>query len=269
MNILILLTLLTSFCYAQVPQEKTKSFVYEFVSADGKGKSLGTGFAIGDSILGYRAMITCNHVIQDTNGNYLDSIFIRKNRFLSSGQIISDTTKFVLRLIINNREYFFKHRNVNIDLAVIPIMRKNTTLPLNEDLMCYSTQDIINKDEFDSWKINEGTNVELVGFSLSSLFPRDSVHYHFSRFGKIGLFTTNNFTLKIENKLKTANYILLDMVIRPGDSGSPILTIIRGKKRIIGFALAYSRDLEYGVGYPIYYLNYLVEIMEQIVSGDN
>ena len=235
--------------------EPVKRCIYEITSP---GAGQGTGFTVMDSTLGF-VLVTCKHVVQDKNKDYVDSIFLRRNKLLPTGQAISDTSQFVVRLKVDGRLWLTEHRNPAVDLIMIPIGIANTTMSSGESPYGFHSRAVLSKDELEEKGITEGIDVELIGFSLS--LPDNEPHYHFSRFGKIGLYTTEEFTLLINKKPRTANYILLDMSTRPGDSGSPIVAHISGRPYLIGFLSATSTAKEYGVAYPVYYLYDLMERM--------
>jgi len=252
----------TSFSFSSTIDESTKRSIYEIISPD-LGTS-GTGFVISDSLLG-KFLVTCKHVVQDASGNYVDSILVRRNKLLPTGQAVSDTSRFVLRLKVDGRKYFAEHPNPGVDLIIIPFLADfNTTISPNEPLYGQYSYVVLTKDIMHSLGIDEGTDVEVIGFSLS--LPDGNIHYHFSRFGKVGLYATNEFTLIIEGRPRTANYVLLDMTVRPGNSGSPIFGHINNNTYLIGFLSAYSSVMEYGIGYPVYYLYDLMTILKNEIN---
>jgi len=259
LRFLFLFLIITSTSLSSTVDESMKRFICEITSP---GVGRGTGFVISDSLLGF-VLVTAKHVVQDTTGKYVDSILVRRNKLLSTGEVISDTNQFVLRLKVNGSMYFVEHPNPNVDLIMIPFLPLNTTLSPVEYLYGLPSRNVLKKDRIDELGINEGTDVELIGFSLSSslFLSKNSIHYHFSRFGKVGLYTTNEFTLVRDGKRITANFILLDMTTRPGDSGSPIFANIGKNTYLIAFLSAGSDVMEYGVGYPVYYLYDLMKIV--------
>lgn len=259
--VLVLTSLLiTSTSVAGNIDESTKRAIYEIMSP---GVGQGTGFAVSDSVLGY-VLVTCRHVVQDKNGNYVDSVLVRRNKCLSPGEVISDTSQFILHLKVDGHIHLAEHPDPNVDLIMIPIRTYNTTLAPNESISGLISQSVLSEDEIKSLRISEGTDVELIGFSLP--LPKEGAHYHFSRFGKVGLYPSNGFTLIIDNRRKTANYILVDMTTRPGDSGSPIIVHNGDKSYLIGFLCAGSDVMEFGVVYPIYYLHDLMKVVRDKFS---
>jgi len=262
LKFLLLLFIITSTSFPKTINESTKSFIYEIVSPNLGG---GTGFAVTDSLLG-PFLITCKHVVQDSIGNYIDSVFVRRNKMLPTGQIVSDTSAFILRLKVKGHSLFVEHPNPDVDLIMIPLSSLNTTISSNESLPRLYSRFVLSKDQIAELGLDEGTTIELIGFALSPALSPNTTHYHFSRFGKIGLYTTNEFTLLINKKFKTANYILLDMIIRPGDSGSPIFAHIDSNVYLIGFVAGYSPKREYGIAYPVYYLHDLMKAVRDTLS---
>lgn len=264
--LVLLLTILTitSTSLATTIDESMKRCIYEIISPRPCVTVTGTGFTISDSQLGF-VLVTCKHVVQDDKGEYVDSIFLRRNKMLVTEQAISDTSRFVLRLKVNGRPFVAEHPNHSVDLVMIPLLSFNTTLSPGESPYGLRSRVVLSKEQWQQKGFNEGTEVEIIGFPL--LLPQNCVHYHFSRYGKIGLYTTDQFTLIIDNKPKTANYILLDMVVRPGLSGSPVFAhIAPDTTYLIGFLSAHSQEGEYAIGYPVYYLYDLMEIVKKQIQ---
>lgn len=243
-RVLIIFCLFETVCFCQGLQEELKGFIYEInIPTIAKGNipkiRTGTCFVINDSICGFM-LATCRHVLQDDSGFYYDKIMVRQNNLLRQGDIISDTSKFQVLLKKDEHNYYIEDDDSSIDLVIVLLKNENVTAPHNNTLAGIKSKKIIDKVQFDILNLSEGVNVELIGFSLSSSLYNDKPHYHFSRFGQIGLLTGNKFTLKIDHKLKTAEFILLDMIVRPGDSGSPIISTINGSKIITRY---YSRHV--------------------------
>lgn len=224
---------------------------------------------ISDSLLG-ELLVTNKHVVQDTFGQYVDSIFVRYNKMLANEQVVSDTNEFVLYLKKNGNAYFVEHPNKNVDLVMIPCLSFNTNKRSGGVVAGLFSNRILSKERLTKLGIDEGTEIEIIGFSLSSslLSFRKVIHYHFHRYGKVGLFTTEKFTLLIDGALKTADFILLDMTIRPGDSGSPIFAHIEDKTYLVGFISAVSTHQEFGIGYPVYYLYDLIAEMKDLLRNE-
>ena len=55
--------------------------------------------------------------------------------------------------------------------------------------------------------------------------------------------------------------MLVDLNARPGDSGSPIFAQIGGTTYLVGIVTAMSQSLDYAIGYPVYYLEDLLQIL--------
>lgn len=264
--IFLILCLFANNGLSQDFKEEDKRCIYEIETPAGK---LGTCFAITEKSLGKfgNFIVTCRHVIKDSNGNYVDSIYLRKNKLLSSGQVVSNTSKFVIKLKMREVPLYIEHKNPDIDLIMILLLPGiNISINPNEYYFRFNSSYLLSKDEIGSMNINEGIDVEIIGFSLSKSLLYNGNHYHYSRFGKIGLYTTDIFTLKIDNILRTANFILLDMPIRGGDSGSPIIAHINGKLHLLGFVSGYSPLIEYGIGFPSYYILDLLENMRLVLD---
>jgi hypothetical protein len=265
-SLFCLLWLLAATGQAQyISHEEDKLAIFEIVQPDDR---VGAGFAVKDDILG-QVLITCKHLIQDSCGNYYDKIFVRRNKLLKTKQAVSDTSGFYLFLkSVNNnngeeKHFFYPHPDPNIDLVIIPFYYLGQSLNRYKPIFHFEEEMIKSLEELDSLGINGGLDVEAVGFSLTSALFSDKIHYHISRFGKIALYTTDVFPLMIDSVLKTANYMLLDISIRPGDSGSPILAYIGNKRHIIGMVIGLSPDSEYGIGYPSHYIDDLLKSVKE------
>jgi hypothetical protein len=252
--------LLTSTSLATTVSDMIKMSVYEIYNP--AVKASGTGFIVKDSLLG-NVLVTCKHVVQESNGNYVDSIFVRRNRFLPTGEAISDTSKFVVRLKADGNSYLVEHPNPDVDLVMLPVAYWNTTLSSGDSFGVIPSSSVLDKDRLNKKGIDEGFDVEVIGFSFSwAMLPENKFHYHFSRFGKIGLYTPDEVTLIIDKRYKTANFILLDMSIRPGDSGSPVVVYANKTPYLMGFIAATQMRMEYGIAYPVYYLYELMDRMK-------
>lgn len=258
LSFLVLFFLSTSISLATTVSDTIKMSIYE-VCSRADGQTTGTGFVLRDSLLGHM-LVTCKHVVQDSNGHYVDSIFVRRNRLLPTGEAVSDTSEFVVRLKLDGKSYIAEHQNPAVDLVMFPVALWNTTLSPGDLIGCLYSKSVLNKERLSKKSIDEGLDVEVIGFSFSSLsLPKNKPHYHFSRFGKIGLYTPDESTLMINGKPKTANFILLDMTIRPGDSGSPVVAHGDNSAFLIGFISATAITMEYGIAYPVYYLYDLMD----------
>jgi hypothetical protein len=260
---LILVIILPVLAHGQTSREEDKLSIYEIVQPDG---FFGTGFMIEDSLMG-QLLITCRHIIQKENGEFFDKIFVRKNKLLKTKQVISDTIGFFVYLKDKKdgktRRFFYSHPDPNIDLAIIPLVHPDQPIKTRRPVYTFDADLILSKQGLDSLGIEEGTDVEIIGFSLTNSLYIDRINYHFSRFGKIGLFTTDDFELTIDEKPRQANFMLLSMSVKIGDSGSPIIAHIGDSRFIIGIVTAVVPDIAYGVGYPSYYIyDFLQEVRE-------
>ncbi len=266
--IALLIVLGASNLFGQRSDERIRLSIFEIFQPDGR---FGTGFVVEDSLLG-QILITCRHAVQDDDGNYFDKILVRRNRLLQTRQTVSDTIGFYLYLKNpddkkDERLFFYPHPDKNIDIAIIPFNFPGETIIKRRPVYALDVERILSRGGLDSLRINEGTDVEVIGFSLTGSLMIDKIHYHFSRFGKIGLFTTEEFELEIDGIIRRANYMLLSMPIKAGDSGSPILTYVGDEMYIIGIVTAVVPDIAYGVGYPSYYIHdFLQDIHEELKS---
>jgi hypothetical protein len=172
-----------------------------------------------------------------------------------------DTTEFAIRLVSRAAILVVEYPQPDIDLVLFPLGLDNQSNRADSSVKCLPVENILGRDSLEKLGVGEGLDVELIGFSLSSSLPPGSVHYHFTRFGKISLYNSRNLTLPIIGEKRTAHFMLVDLNARPGDSGSPIFTQIGGKTYIIGIVTAMSQSQDYAIGYPIYYLRDLLEIL--------
>jgi len=258
---IILVVILPILALGQTSREEDKLSIYEIVQPDG---FFGTGFMIEDSLMG-QMLITCRHIIQDENGDFFDKIFVRRNKLLKTKQVVSDTVGFYVHLKDKEngetRNLFYSHPDPNIDLAIIPVIHPDQPLKNRKPTYGFDSRLVLSRMGLDSMGVEEGTDVEIIGFSLTSSLYIDRINYHFSRFGKIGLFTSDDLELTIDKQPRKANFMLLSMSVKIGDSGSPIIAHIGGRRYIIGIVTAVVPDIAYGVGYPSYYI---YDLLEQI-----
>jgi hypothetical protein len=258
---IILVVILPILALGQSSREEDKLSIYEIVQPDG---FFGTGFMIEDSLMG-QLLITNRHIIQDENGHFFEKIFIRKNRLLKTKQVISDTVGFFVYLKDKengkNRELFYSHPDPDIDVAVIPVIHPDQPIKSRKPTYAFDSHLVLSRMGLDSLGVEEGTDVEIIGFSLTNSLYIDRINYHFSRFGKIGLFTSDDFELTIDKQPRKANFMLLSMPVKIGDSGSPIIAHIGDQRYIIGIVTAVVPDIAYGVGYPSYYI---YDFLEQV-----
>ncbi|MBD3382820.1 MAG: hypothetical protein GF404_11570 [candidate division Zixibacteria bacterium] len=257
---LLILLALTALATAQAFDEENKLSIFEIMQPDGY---FGTAFAIEDSVLG-KVLLTCKHVLQDSTGEYFDFVFMRKNRLRTTRQVVSDTSVHTLHLKDKREKLFIEHPDKNIDLVAILLDQPHKTLRRIEPIIAFDGNLIMDKRALTYIGIDEGTEVEIVGFSLTTMIPFDNINYHTSRFGKIALYTTDDYSLSIDGERKTANFLLLDVSIRPGDSGAPIIANIGQRSFFIGVVAALMPDTEFGIGYPSYYIyDFLMSIRKQ------
>jgi hypothetical protein len=242
---------------AETISENYKQYVYEIRSP---GAKRGTALAIHDSLLG-DMLVTCRHVITDSTGRFYDSILVRKNVREPSGQMSADTTEYAVHLVLGQVLSVVEHPLRDVDLVVFPLGGVDNSGNKDTSISCLPSENILGRDSLEKLGVGEGLEVELIGFSLSSSLPPGSVHYHFTRFGKISLYNSHNLTLPIMGEKRTAHFMLVDLNARPGDSGSPIFAGIGGRTYLIGIVTAMSQSLDYAIGYPIYYLKDLLEII--------
>jgi hypothetical protein len=206
-------------------------------------------------------LVTCRHVISDSTGRFYDSLLVRKNVLLPSGQIFADTNEFVVRLLSGATVFVMEYPQPDVDLVIVPLLPENSSGQADSMITCLPVKSILGRDSLEKLGVGEGLDVELIGFSLSSSLSPGSIHYHFTRFGKISLYNSQDLTLPINGEKRTAHFILVDLNARPGDSGSPIFAQIGGKTRLIGIVTAMSQSLDYAIGYPVYYLEDLLQIL--------
>ncbi len=262
--------LLPVLAHAGETRETDKLSIYEIVQPDGH---FGTGFMIEDSVLG-QMLITNKHIIQDSKGHFFDKIFVRNNRLLTTRQVISDTLGFYVYLIDKDengdkRNLFYSHPDPNIDLAIIPIIHPDQQLSTRKPLFGFDSKLVLSHQGLDSLGVEEGTDIEIIGFSLTNSLYIDDINYHFSRFGKIGLYTSDDFELSIDGTPRQANFVLLSMPVKNGDSGSPIIAHINGNIYIVGIVTAVVPDFEFGVGYPSYYITDFLDTIRTAIAKKN
>ncbi len=194
----------------------------------------GTGFIIHDSASGLNYAVTNRHVLEK-----MDSIYVRFN--VSSGDSIVGK-RLVLKLVRNGKPTFRGHPDSTIDLAVIAIPT---------DLSVYALE-IQRLKYFD--EVELGDPVMYLGFPLLEAAIGD-LNYPVVRYGIVSFKSKSAIKGFTNDKvLIHERHILIDGLVMPGNSGSPVLSIPKsneGRMTIVGVLSSHIFDLGSGEDYQL------------------
>ena len=240
-------------------------------------EGLGTGFVLSDTSLGY-FLVTNKHVVQSSKtGEYFDSVFVRRNKLSDEGKVVATNEKGTLYLNYGNRKLFVEHEDPDIDLVFVALgsfQVGDTTLfnPIGYSgwIFAFKLSMVANRDDMRRLAITDGTPVQIIGFSFTT---SQKPQFHISRFGRIALFSSERLTFRIARQRQdcvcmepvTAEWIVIDITSRPGDSGGPAFALIPGSKQawLIGLVQAGSELNEFCLAHPSYYIHDLVNLVRK------
>lgn len=245
-----------------------------------------TGFLISDSMDSLKGayLVTNKHVVKSRfTQEYFDSVYIRKNEIINE-KVVATDVRGTLFLNYGNAQLYIEHDDPDIDLILIQvgpvIVSDNKVIDNPREFKINLRTDIsaiATKEEFIKFDIMDGRHVQTVGFSfrLNQLFQ-----YHISRFGDIALITNEKLTIPIKIQKNncicveqvTAEWLILDISTRSGDSGGPVflmdLEIIMhpeleyDEAKIIGFVQGMMDGEELCLAHPSYYIWEIIEILK-------
>lgn len=216
----------------------------------------GTGFVLRDSIAGF-FLVTNKHVVRScATAGYFDSVFVRKNMLGSSGRLEVSSVRAKLLLSMNGNRIFFEHPDTAVDLVAIPIgvfrLSDSNTIMNPSDLywlesaMGLGTEVLATRDQLSSSMFLAGTPVQITGFSLEVL---GAEQLHVSRFGHIAVSPGQSYRVVFRDGCPgakpfaiKAEWIVLDIVSRGGDSGAPVLD--KERNLVLGFVKGNHVDSE-------------------------
>jgi len=234
---------------------------------------LGTGFLVADSEY-HRYIVTAKHVIRSKEtGEYFDHVYFRKNILSDFGKCVASDDKYELTLKSKDKVLIFEHSDSDVDLVLIPlgnmIIDENLTIHNPKGIEIDETfafSGIATRAIMDTLDIRDGKKVQIVGFSFQSA---QKPQFHISRFGHIALYAKEKMRLNWKVELAdtalfkpiTADWIVIDIIHRGGDSGAPVFAILpRAEKAwIIGIVQGGSEMKEFCLAIPSYYLTDLLE----------
>ncbi|MGB2805707.1 MAG: trypsin-like peptidase domain-containing protein [Candidatus Zixiibacteriota bacterium] len=241
---------------------------------------LGTGFVLSDTSLGY-FLVTNKHVLQSRKTQqYFDSVFVRKNELSMQGKVIATEQKGTLYLSFEDRTLYFEHQDPNVDLVFVslgsfPVGDTSVLNPTNYSqwLFAFTMDMVADRQDMKRLSIRDGTPVQIIGFSfMASQRPQ----FHISRFGHVALFSNERLTFRVtrprDDSVYTgpisAEWLVLDITSRPGDSGGPVLALMPGTHHawLIGLVQAGSELNEFCLAHPSYYIHDLVDSVRRTVG---
>jgi len=187
---------------------KTVTFLY--TTQNDKYVPYGTGFLVATSSKEqqgwYIYLVTAKHVLYSPNKKPLDLIYARFNTKDSSEM-------FRVPLVwAGNKKTVFVHPDESIDLAIIPVV-----LPSNLVYKFIPREQIGKRSEFDSLKINIGTEVFFTGL-FTAFIETKNINPIF-RFGRLCLMPKE----KIEYDGIKRDLLLIESSSFGGNSGSPVI----------------------------------------------
>lgn len=258
-------------CYSQVSlSEGTKRYIVRLETPE---SILGTGFLVADSEH-HLYIVTAKHLIRSKHtAEYFDHVYFRKNILSDFGKYIATDEKYVLILKLKDKILFQEHRDPDVDLVLIPlgkvVIDENLTIQNPEGFeidKAFASSGIATRSIMDSLNIRDGKKVQIVGFSFQSV---QKPQFHISRFGHIALYNREKMRLSWKVELPdttffkpiAAEWIVIDITSRGGDSGAPVFAILPGVEEawIIGIVKGGSEMEEFCLAIPSYYLTDLLE----------
>ena len=263
----------THVVFGQSLAEFDKRSIVRIETPDG----LGTGFVLSDTSLGY-FLVTNKHVLQSRKTQqYFDSVFVRKNELSEEGKVIATDKKGTLYLTYENRKLYLEHEDPNIDLVFVTLgsFQVADTTVLNPSnyskwLFAFTMAMVADRQDMKRLSIRDGTPVQIIGFSfMTSQRPQ----FHMSRFGHVALFSTEKLTFRVTRQRDdcvcvepvSAEWLVLDITSRPGDSGGPVLALLPGTGQawLIGLVQAGSELNEFCLAHPSYYIHDLLDLVRK------
>lgn len=223
--------------------------------------TVGTAVNFVDSIIG-RFFITCKHLIYK-DSTYADSARFYRNEYFPNGTIYSGDNYFSVRISPDSAINTIIFPG-SIDLAmVLPQERHTSSNPPGLYFQSLKSRIIVDKKTLENI-IDVGDRVEIIGFEFQQPPGRQ---YYFSRFGHVSLYSPENISRRIDDKIIKANLIILDISSRGGDSGGPVILFKDDNKSyFIGINSASNLYNEYGIVYPAHYIRDLIDIFHAILQ---
>lgn len=207
----VLVCTITAFSFAQeLVSQFNKTVTFLYVAGTKEFDPQGTGFLVSipaKSQKGYYIyLVTAKHVLLSQDKNQLKVIFARFNTKDSSEM-------FSVPLIWSGlNKTVFVHSDPSVDIAVMPIV-----VPSNLDYKHISATQIIRRQEFDSLKVNVGTEIFFSGL-FTSYIGTKKINPIF-RFGRVCLLPDERIEFDgFERKL-----FLIESSSFGGNSGSPVI----------------------------------------------
>lgn len=213
--ILVSFSFLTAYSQELVQQfNKTVTFLYSFINNELKPH--GTAFLVSipakNQKGNYIYLVTAKHVLHTENKQKLNVIYAKFNT-KDSSEMFTITLNWT-----GQNKTVFTHADTSIDLAIIPIV-----VPSNLEYKHIRIDQIIKRSDFDSLKVNVGTDVFFTGL-FTAYIGTKSINPIF-RFGKICLIPRE----KIEFDKVNRELLLVESSSFGGNSGSPVICQFQNK----------------------------------------
>ena len=178
----------------------------------GKYMPNGTGFFVSvnverDPKLSVVYLVTAKHILQDSNGNFFATVYIRLNKHGGTSQYIDIPLEAV-----------YTHDEPEVDLAIYPLLLD----PNEYDYISVASDLISTKKVVAEHNIIEGDEVFFAGLFESHYGQRKN--QPILRFGKIALMSDEKIEWKQNNQnaSKFLDLYLLECQAYGGNSGSPV-----------------------------------------------
>lgn len=191
----------------------------------------GTGIALIEN--GINFIVTNRHVLLDWQKNKADSIYLYKNRITGSEEVMSGPEKCRVYLKKDSAEYCQISDETNIDLAIF-VLFKNINCDC--DSIFSGKTDLLLSYEQLELLVGKDSIITSVGYrgkneSVSITSPEYNWGYFISM---------------------DSNYIISDVPIVGGNSGSPLLAKVGDKYLLIGIVAHRSEKLKLMRAVPTY-----------------
>lgn len=246
--------------------EAMKRFIVRITNSE---KTQGSGFILSDSTAGY-LLVTNRHVVESrSTGVMLDSVLIWTNIIDSNNKVKSADSCRTLYLRHKGRKLFWQHPDKSVDIVLVSLglldsLPDTLTNPSgNQKIIGFRTDHIIPKVDFQVGRLNDGVQVQVVGFSEK--LPQ-KYQYHVSRFGHLSFYPGEEINVLIDGKLESLDWLVLDVSNRGGDSGGPVFVTEPDSHNmyLLGFVQAVATKDELCYAIPSYYI---LETITTIISN--
>lgn len=196
---------------AKVPQEIKNTVSFIFVK-NKKGELVpnGTGFFVAlrsrcNHEVSHVYLVTAKHVLQDSQGKFYPSVFLRLNRIGGDVEVVE------VALGVSGSKVH-THDEPGVDIAVLPCLPSQARF----DFKCIPEEMLVTKQRFVELTISEGDEVFFTGLFLSHFGQHRN--YPIVRFGRVALISEE----PVDWKGELLDLYLVETQSFGGNSGSPV-----------------------------------------------